>query len=218
MAYIEVLLLTIFTYFIGSLPVYVLFSKFFYGIDIREHGNGENAWQNIASVIGKKQGFAALLLEKLKIGVIPFFALIGALQWGWFERIEYPFFLLLLGLAAIAGAHFPMFRDSKKGKHFLFAFAGKHVLNVGAVLICVCLGWDMYYIFSNESLFFELINTGFAVGAALSDTAIQLYIYAIITIFVAYFFYKSEFQNLFAHIIPRKLPFSIRKDRLNRRK
>lgn len=218
MAYIEIFLLTILTYFIGSLPISVIFSKILYGIDIREHGNGTSSWRNISGVIGQKQGIYVFILEKTQIVLIPLISILGALHWDWFAKIEYPIFFSLLALAAFAGANFPMFYDIKQGKHFLFAFAGKHVLNVGAVMICVCLGWDMYFIFRNEELFFELIHTGFAVSSAFSETAILLYLYLIATIAVTYYFYQREFETLVAHFIPKKQDFRILRDLGKKRK
>jgi len=59
----------IIAYLLGSIPTAVWVGKVHYGIDIREHGSKNAGATNTFRVLGKKPGFAVLLIDVLK-GVI----------------------------------------------------------------------------------------------------------------------------------------------------
>jgi acyl phosphate:glycerol-3-phosphate acyltransferase len=60
------LLLIVVSYFLGAIPVGVIISKKYYGMDIRQHGSGNPGATNVWRVLGAKPGIATLLLDGLK--------------------------------------------------------------------------------------------------------------------------------------------------------
>lgn len=68
--FIIVLLLMLFSYFLGSFPSGVVVSKLFFGFDIRTKGSGNMGSTNVFRVLGKKWGIIVQLLDLLK-GFLP---------------------------------------------------------------------------------------------------------------------------------------------------
>ena len=59
-------LLIIMAYLIGSIPVALIISKKFFGIDIREYGSGNMGATNAFRVLGPKYGTIIMVLDILK--------------------------------------------------------------------------------------------------------------------------------------------------------
>ncbi|MBX7242563.1 MAG: glycerol-3-phosphate acyltransferase [Bacteroidia bacterium] len=190
MHYFEVFLLTFITYILGAVSVSFWMAKLFYGIDIREHGEGVATWRNITAVIGKKEGWFAAFAEICKYLLVPGFAIFGKMMWGWFESVEYPLLMLFLGVAAISGALFPMFITVKNKRRVHYSLTGRHVLNFGALLLCALLGWDLYYIFRHQDTFYTLIDA----GLTLEDAALGIYFSLFITLVWMYFMFQHSLE------------------------
>lgn len=163
MHYFEVFLLTFITYLLGAFSVSFWFSKVFYGIDIREHGSGKATWDNVSGIIGKVEGYMIGIAEFLKFFIVPLITIFGKWAWNWFQQVEYPLMMLLLGVAAISGALFPMFISVKNNRKVRYSLTKRHVLNFGAFLLCALLGWDVYYLFKHQNFFYEMTLSGFTV-------------------------------------------------------
>lgn len=105
----ELLLLLISAYVIGSIPSGLWVGKLFYKIDIREHGSGNLGGTNTFRIIGKKAGLVVTILDILKgtaatlLILLPFFA----------DLMVHP---LILGLLAVVGHMYPVFANFKGGK------------------------------------------------------------------------------------------------------
>src|SRR6185437_4808666 len=75
----ELILILLFAYIIGSIPSALWVGKLFYKIDIREHGSGNLGGTNTFRVLGKKAGLAVTILDILKgtaatlLPLLPFF-------------------------------------------------------------------------------------------------------------------------------------------------
>ena len=61
-----IILGTVVSYLIGSMPTALWIGKAFYGIDIREHGSGNSGASNTFRTLGKKAGAIVLLLDIIK--------------------------------------------------------------------------------------------------------------------------------------------------------
>jgi len=105
--------LLVLAYLMGSIPTAVWVSKWFYGIDIREHGSGNAGATNTFRILGKKAGSGVMLVDMLK----GFFAVTLAYLSVLHPRSE-PFVNLqiFLGLAAVVGHIFPIWADFRGGK------------------------------------------------------------------------------------------------------
>lgn len=67
---ITVIILVLFSYFLGSVPTGYLIAKKVMGIDIREHGSGNPGAANVYRTVGKWAGVSTFLIDGLK-GYIP---------------------------------------------------------------------------------------------------------------------------------------------------
>ncbi len=107
-------LLIIMAYLIGSIPVALIISKKFFGIDIREYGSGNMGATNAFRVLGPKYGTIIMVLDILKgmLAVGLFYLLPYYLS----NELERTNFIIGLGLSAVMGHIFPIFANFKGGK------------------------------------------------------------------------------------------------------
>lgn len=100
-------------YLFGSIPTSVWVGKWFYGIDIREHGSGNAGATNTLRVLGWKAGIPVFLIDIAKgfaaVSLVAFTDLPVHTD----QRI---LFQLGLGFAALLGHVFPLFAGFKGGK------------------------------------------------------------------------------------------------------
>lgn len=105
----DILLLLLIAYIIGSLPSALWIGKLFYKTDIREHGSGNMGATNTFRVLGKKAGIFVTVFDILKgtaavlIVSLPYFS----------DASIHP---LLVGVMAVVGHMFPVFAKFKGGK------------------------------------------------------------------------------------------------------
>ena len=114
----ELLLVFLVGYGIGSVPFAYVIGKFFYHTDVRQHGSGNLGGSNTGRVLGKKAGLAVMTLDLLKATLSVFLA----------SRITtHPWALAVAALAAALGHCYPVFLRFRGGKAvaalygFLFA-------------------------------------------------------------------------------------------------
>ncbi|MEK3934430.1 glycerol-3-phosphate 1-O-acyltransferase PlsY [Sporosarcina sp. FSL W7-1349] len=105
----ELILLLLLAYLLGSIPSALWVGKLFYNTDIREHGSGNLGATNTFRVLGKKAGLAVTLLDILKgtaavlLLALPFFS----------GLTVHP---LLPGVLSVVGHMYPVFAKFKGGK------------------------------------------------------------------------------------------------------
>lgn len=109
----ETLILIILAYILGSIPTSIWIGKFFYGIDIREHGSGNAGATNTFRVLGKKPGIIVLIIDILKGSAAVSLAY-------WFEEVlpanEFIDIEIGLSIACVFGHIFPVFAGFRGGK------------------------------------------------------------------------------------------------------
>ncbi|MGR5985312.1 glycerol-3-phosphate 1-O-acyltransferase PlsY [Bacillus cytotoxicus] len=99
-------LLLIVAYLLGSIPFALVVGKIGYGIDIREHGDGNLGGTNTFRTLGKKAGFIVTIADILK----------GTLATGLPLIFSLDIHPLLFGLAAVLGHVYPIFARFRGGK------------------------------------------------------------------------------------------------------
>ncbi|BAQ11070.1 glycerol-3-phosphate acyltransferase [Bacillus sp. OxB-1] len=105
----ELILLLLLAYLLGSIPSALWVGKIFYNTDIREHGSGNLGATNTFRVLGKKAGLAVTLVDILKgtaavlLLALPFFSGLAV----------HP---LLPGVLSVVGHMYPVFAKFKGGK------------------------------------------------------------------------------------------------------
>ncbi|EDO0034627.1 glycerol-3-phosphate 1-O-acyltransferase PlsY [Listeria monocytogenes] len=106
---INLILLSLLAYVIGSIPSGLWIGKIFYKKDIRDFGSGNLGATNSFRVLGIKAGSIVTVMDILKGTVatlLPFF----------FQLNVYHHFWLLTGAFAIIGHSFPLFAGFRGGK------------------------------------------------------------------------------------------------------
>ncbi len=103
----ELILLLILAYLLGSIPSGVWIGKLFFKKDIRQHGSGNTGTTNTFRVLGKTAGIVVLLMDILKgtlATCLPMIFHLSGTNPLWF------------GVCAILGHTFPIFAGFKGGK------------------------------------------------------------------------------------------------------
>lgn len=109
----ELFLVSLIGYLIGSVPFAYVIGKAFYHTDVRQHGSGNLGGSNTGRVLGKKAGLAVMTLDLLKATLSVFLAAkISAHPWAeglaaLFTAIGhcYPVFLRFHGGKAVAALY-----------------------------------------------------------------------------------------------------------------
>lgn len=107
------ILLIICAYILGSIPTAVWIGKYFYNIDVREHGSGNAGATNVFRVLGKRAGIPVLLIDVLKGLLAVKLAHLNTDLEGSYRFVNLQ---LVLGLASLAGHIFPVFASFRGGK------------------------------------------------------------------------------------------------------
>ncbi|MFJ7933877.1 glycerol-3-phosphate 1-O-acyltransferase PlsY [Sporosarcina sp. NPDC096371] len=105
----EIILLLLIAYLLGSIPSALWVGQLFYKMDIRQHGSGNLGATNTFRVLGKKAGIAVTIIDILK-GT----AAVGLLALPFFEQTNVH--LLVPGILAVVGHMYPVFASFKGGK------------------------------------------------------------------------------------------------------
>jgi glycerol-3-phosphate acyltransferase PlsY len=100
-------------YLLGSIPTSVWVGKWFFGIDVRQHGSGNAGATNTIRVLGWKAGGPVFAVDIAKG--------FAAASLAWATELapqtsQFVNFQLILGFAALLGHVFPVFAGFKGGK------------------------------------------------------------------------------------------------------
>src|SRR5215204_5416411 len=96
------------SYLVGAIPTSYLLSRFFAGIDLRQHGSGNLGATNLYRVLGWKYALPAAVIDIAK-GLIPVVVFAPRVS-------DSELFALACGVAAIVGHVFSVFVGFKGGK------------------------------------------------------------------------------------------------------
>lgn len=135
-------ILLIFAYLLGSVPSGIWIGKWFFNVDIRQHGSGNIGTTNTYRVLGKKAGTIVMIMDILK----------GTLA------TSLPFFFnvnispIIFGIFAILGHTFSIF-DKFKGGKAVATSAGMLLAIHPILFLCACIfEFSFTYITSMVSL------------------------------------------------------------------
>lgn len=111
--YISILLM-MGAYLLGSIPSAVWIGKYFFGVDVREHGSKNAGATNTFRTLGKKAGIPVLFFDVLKGWMaIKLFSIFSVYEIG---SAQYINFQIALGIIAVLGHVFPVYVKFKGGK------------------------------------------------------------------------------------------------------
>jgi acyl phosphate:glycerol-3-phosphate acyltransferase len=122
-------------YMLGSVPTAVWTGKWFFGLDVREHGSGNAGATNAYRVLGPVAAIGVLLVDALK-GMAA--VSLAFLVRDYFSHPDYfVVFQFVLGLIALLGHVFPVLAGFKGGKGVATLAGVMIVMFPGVVLICL---------------------------------------------------------------------------------
>ena len=101
----EIFILSLLSYLLGSIPFGFLLTKIFLKKDIRETGSGNIGATNVLRTGNKFLGYSTLLLDILK-AVLPII----------YVKLNYPEFIYICSLSVFLGHVFPIWLKFKGGK------------------------------------------------------------------------------------------------------
>ena len=110
MGIINLLFLLLGAYLLGSIPTAVWVGKFFYNLDVREHGSGNAGTTNTFRILGWKAGIPVFIIDVFKGWIALKLVLFSNYIPG---NISYMNFQMLLGASALTGHIFPVFAGFK---------------------------------------------------------------------------------------------------------
>jgi acyl phosphate:glycerol-3-phosphate acyltransferase len=170
------------TYAISAIPFGLVLSKIFAKTDIRDSGSKNIGATNVARVLGKKLGFATLMLDGLKGAVM---VVIARFQFLGIDNLH--LFLLLVSAVAVLGHIFPIYLRFKGGKGVattiavLFALDLKLGLSVVVVWV-VCFFLVRISSVSSLSAIFSAALFSFLYKSSVEQTILCCFLFLLVLI------------------------------------
>jgi len=130
------MLLVAAAYVLGSIPTAVWAGKWFFGIDLRDHGSGNAGATNAFRILGARTAIPVLIIDMLKGMAAVSLSALAASQFGSAEW--YTVFRIVLGLAAVLGHVFPVLAGFRGGKG-IATLAGVTIVLFPAVVVACLL-------------------------------------------------------------------------------
>ncbi len=180
---LEIVVLLIISYLIGSIPFSLIIGKFVYDKDLRRFGSGNLGSTNAFRVLGKKAGIIILILDILK-GAIP-------VMLAHLFAPEY-FHVFIFGLAAAIGHVFSIFIKFKGGK--AVATSGGAVLGFNPLLFLVLL--TAFLVTLKLSKYVSLSSIVAAVTFVIASLVIQDMLMIVFSVVVAILVVYKHWSNI----------------------
>lgn len=142
----QVVILFIMAYLIGSIPTSVWVSRYFFQIDIRNYGSGNAGATNTFRILGPRAGSFVFLFDFLKGFIAVDLAyLIMADQMG---NVALTNLQLGLGLVAVVGHIFPIWANFKGGKGIATLFG--MILAIQPTVALILVGVFVFMLFTTR--------------------------------------------------------------------
>ena len=141
----EILIIGIISYLMGSIPFGLILTKIFLKKDIREIGSGNIGATNVLRTGNKSIGYITLVLDVLK-AIIPVI----------YVKLNYPDYLFISSLCAFLGHVFPVWLKFKGGKGVATYLGILFAINIYLGLIFIII-WLIIFVFSKFSSLSSLV-------------------------------------------------------------
>ncbi|MEK3856482.1 glycerol-3-phosphate 1-O-acyltransferase PlsY [Cytobacillus sp. FSL H8-0458] len=197
------LLIYLAAYLIGSIPTALLFGKFAFGIDIRDHGSNNPGATNTLRVLGKKAAIVVLLVDVSK----------GA------AAAAIPVILnaeadpLIVGMVAVAGHCFPVFAGFRGGK--AIATTAGVLLSVNIWMFLIAYISFIAVIFLTKYVFFGSLSVGgsLLIYSLFTEGTEHELIFSIFLLFLI-FLHRSNINNFIDNKEPKINDKRLKDDRI----
>lgn len=174
MTALEITVVAIVSYLLGSIPTAVWIGKSKYGVDVREHGSKNAGATNTFRVLGKKAGSVVLSIDVAK-GILAvtcplLLKLGGVIHPNGSDIVNLQ---VVAAIVAVLGHIFPLFAGFKGGKGvatslgviiglhpaaagiclviFLLIFIVSNYVSLGAIISAICFPLAVLFIFDEKS-------------------------------------------------------------------
>ncbi len=193
---LKIILFSILSYLIGSFSSAVWIGKWFFGIDVREHGSKNAGTTNTFRVIGYKAGIPVFILDVLKsyiaVNLIRFIPEINYHS-ELFYQIQ-----LLFGIIAVIGHIFPLYTGFRGGKGVasmlgivlaIHPLAALYTLGVFVVILLITRIVSVSSL--SAALFFPVI-----IFVLEKNSSLTLTIFSVCACIVIFFTHKKNIKRL----------------------
>ena len=179
----EILIISIISYFIGSIPFGFLLTKFFLKKDIRKIGSGNIGATNVLRTGNKSIGYATLIFDIIK-AVIPIIYL----------KLNYTDYILIASLCIFLGHVFPIWLKFKGGKGVATYVGILFSINlyIGLVFIVV---WFVTFLISKYSSLSSLIAS-LGVPIYLFIFTNQSFVFFLIMFILIFYTHRENIKRL----------------------
>lgn len=194
----NILVLMIIAYLLGSIPSGVWIGKLLYHKDIREYGSGNTGATNTFRILGVKAGTFALIIDVMK-GVLATYLPI------WLGTDIHPIFI---GVFAIIGHVFPLYINFKGGKAVATSAGVALALHPIFLLIFVGVFLGILFLTSMVSISSILAVLFAAIGSFfLNDPVFSTMIWIVVLLII--YLHRENIKRL-KNGTESKVPFGLR--------
>lgn len=153
----DIAVLIVLAYLIGSTPSAVWLSKGLFGTDIRDHGSGNAGATNTFRVLGPWAGTTVMTLDMVKGIVAVKLSLFSSLSWSSEAMIN---FQVVLGLFAVLGHIFPIWAEFRGGKGIATLFG--MILGIQPMVAVILVGVFLLILFLTRYVSLSSISASIA--------------------------------------------------------
>jgi glycerol-3-phosphate acyltransferase PlsY len=173
----ELFIISLVSYLIGSIPFGFLLTKIFLNKDIRNFGSGNIGATNALRTGNKKIGFSTLILDVLKAAITIIFV-----------KFNYSEFIFISSLCVFLGHVFPIWLKFKGGKGVATYVGILFSINLTYGLIFITIWLIVFFIFKYSSL-----------SSIIASLSIPLYLFIFLNSLNLFFFLIMLILIFFTH-------------------
>ena len=173
----ELFIISLVSYLIGSIPFGFLITKIFLNKDIRNIGSGNIGATNALRTGNKKIGFSTLILDILKAAITIIFV-----------KFNYSEFIFISSLCVFLGHVFPIWLKFKGGKGVATYVGILFSINLTYSLIFITIWLIVFFIFKYSSL-----------SSIIASLSIPLYLFIFLNSLNLFFFLIMLILIFFTH-------------------
>ncbi|MGD9475330.1 MAG: glycerol-3-phosphate 1-O-acyltransferase PlsY [Eubacteriaceae bacterium] len=187
MLFIYGILYVIVAYLIGNLNFAYILVKVFKNEDVRDYGSGNAGTTNVLRVMGKNYALPVFLLDALKGSLIIIVGrALGLYDW----------FIVLGGIAVIAGHNWPLFLQFRGGKGTATSLGVFLVYDWQVALIAIAVGLIVLYFWRMVSLTSMVGMTVLPIITIIMGRPIHEIIFAFVLCFFSVFQHRKNIGRI----------------------
>ena len=180
----ELFIISLISYLIGSIPFGFLLTKIFLNKDIRNIGSGNIGATNALRTGNKKIGFSTLILDVLKAAITIIFV-----------KFNYSEFIFISSLCVFLGHVFPIWLKFKGGKGVATYVGILLSINLTYGLIFITLWLVVFFIFKYSSLASIIASLSIPLYLFIFLSSLNLFFFLIILILI-FFTHRENIRRL----------------------